>query len=160
MNSNEIMAKDFDVVRRGFDPDVVKGYLAEVSNYVKSLEADKVNMMKKLEVLARKVEEYKKDEESLQDALLGAQKLAKATIGDAQEKADTITTEAQEKADALSAAAKADAEKMVTEAKAFSQELLTKTKAESERMMAETKANIENTLRTSRYEIEKEQTIL
>lgn len=160
MNTNEMMSKEFEVVKRGYDPDSVKRYLAEVANYVNSLETDKVNMMKKLEVLARKVEEYKRDEESIQEALLDAQKLKKSTLTDAQEKADTMVKEAEEKAEAATTAARQEAERMLTEAKNFSQDLLTKTKAESERQMAETRANIENIKRTTRYEIEKEQTTL
>lgn len=160
MNTNEMMSKEFEVVRRGYDPDSVKRYLMEIANYVNSLENDKISMMKKLEVLARKVEEYKKDEESIQEALLDAQKLKKSTVAEAQEKADTMVREAEEKAAATTTAARQEAERMVTEAKNFSQDLLTKTKAESERQMTETRANIENIKRTTRYEIEKEQTNL
>ena len=50
MNINEIMSKEFEAVRKGYDPDSVKRYLGDIASYIQTLETDKVNMMKKLEV--------------------------------------------------------------------------------------------------------------
>lgn len=160
MDINSIKTKEFSVEKRGYNPDEVSSYLNEICGYIKTLEAEKINMMKKLEVLARKVEEYKKDEESIQDALLGAQKLGKSVVAEANEKAEKITKEAQENAENTLTAARLDSEKIVTDAKTYSQDLLSKSKAEAERMINEAKASIENTMRTTRYEIEKEQSNL
>lgn len=160
MTINEIRSKQFDLVKRGYDPDEVRMYLDQICGQLQTLEADKLNLMKKLEVLARKVEEYKKDEESIQEALLGAQKLAKTTLSEAQEKADKVTRESKEQAEKLLSVAKSESQKMDAEAKMQAQELLLKAKSESEKMLSDAKVTVDTTLRNSRYEIEKEHTTL
>lgn len=53
----------------------------------------------KMVLLAQKVEQYKKDEEGIKDALLSAQKLGNQSVKEAKKKGDAILADANKKAD-------------------------------------------------------------
>ena len=54
--------------------------------------------MKKLDILAKRIEEYRKDEENVRGALLNAQKMMDSTVKEANAKAEEIIKKAQLKA--------------------------------------------------------------
>lgn len=157
MNIDEIKNKEFDTGMRGYRQEEVHSYLNEICGYIKELQNEKTDLLKKMEVLALKVEEYRKDEESIREALLGAQKLGKTVLSEAQEKAAALSKESEEKSKKLTESAKKEAEKMLTEAKSVAQTMLNKAKTESEKMVTEAKRNVENIVRNTKYEIDKEQ---
>lgn len=55
----------------------------------------------KMVLLAQKVEQYKKDEEGIKDALLTAQKLGNQSVKEAKKKGDAILADANKKADII-----------------------------------------------------------
>ncbi len=55
----------------------------------------------KMVLLAQKVEQYKKDEEGIKDALLTAQKLGNQSVKEAKKKGDAILADANKKADVI-----------------------------------------------------------
>ena len=74
-------------------------------------------LVKKISLLANKVEEYKKDENSLKEALLAAQKLADKIVADAKEKIKSDLADAQDKVDGMLSSAKGEAADIVAKAK-------------------------------------------
>ena len=115
MNAKDIVSKEFDTVKRG-------GYdAAEVDTFLKDVSIE----YKKLQNLAEKIREYRKDEDALRDALLIAKKQGIAVVNEAKEDAEKIRKDAQEKAektikdaDALAAKKKELGEKNLAEANA------------------------------------------
>lgn len=160
MNIQEIKEKSFDTAMRGYRPEEVNSYLGEICSYIKELQNEKLELLKKMEVLAVKVEEYRKDEESIQEALLGAQKLGKSVVAEAKQKAEMLTQDSEEKSQKMLFDAKEESEKILFEAKSTAKALLTKAKTEAAKMEEETKQNIEHIVRSTKYQIDKEQTNL
>lgn len=160
MNIQQIKEKTFDTSMRGYRPEEVHSYLNEICSYIKELQEEKADLLKKMEVLAVKIEEYRKDEESIREALLGAQKLGKSVLSEAKEKADRLSKESEEKSQKMLADAKEESEKLLSEAKTTARNLLTKAKTESSKMEEETKQNVEHIIRSTKYQIDKEQTNL
>ena len=75
MNAKDIVSKEFDTVKRGgYDAAEVDTFLKDVSIEYKKLQNENEELEKKLEVLAEKIREYRKDEDALRDALLIAKK--------------------------------------------------------------------------------------
>ena len=70
--------------------------------------AQKAELQKKLEVLAEKVEDYRKDEAEIKTALVSAQKLGEASIREARHKAEIILKDATLKAERIIGTAKSD----------------------------------------------------
>lgn len=101
MTPYEIQNKKFDKGMSGYNRDEVHAFLLQVSDYLEELEEEKTELLRKMEVLAEKLEEYREDEESLRAALIGAQKLGDSVIRDAKKKADAILVEAKKKSDDL-----------------------------------------------------------
>ena len=101
MNAKEISAQRFDKSAFGYKVDEVDAYLNEVAAVVNELTVQNTELQKKLEILATKLEEYRQDENSMKEALIGAQKLGNNILKEAKEKADGIITEAQAKGDTI-----------------------------------------------------------
>jgi DivIVA domain-containing protein len=126
VNAKDIVSKEFDTVKRGgYDAAEVDTFLKDVSIEYKKLQNENEELEKKLEVLAEKIREYRKDEDALRDALLIAKKQGIAVVNEAKEDAEKIRKDAQEKAektikdaDALAAKKKELGEKNLAEANA------------------------------------------
>ena len=76
--------------------DVDKVLSSVISNYEEVFE-ENGNLIRKLSVLAAKLDEYRKDENVLRDVLLNAQKSADLVIANAQSQADAIIVDANAK---------------------------------------------------------------
>lgn len=101
MNAKEISAKRFDKSAFGYKADEVDAYLNEVAAAVNELTTQNAELQNKLEILATKLEEYRQDENSMKEALIGAQKLGNNILKEARDKAEELVAEAQTKGDAI-----------------------------------------------------------
>lgn len=117
MTLNEILEVKFDKSAFGYKAEEVDAFIENVSKYVKDLEEDRKLNERKINVLAQKVEEYRKDESNLKEALIGAQRMGQTVINEANEKASVIIAEANIKADALLSDAKRKSEEDIKKLK-------------------------------------------
>ncbi|MCL2037004.1 MAG: DivIVA domain-containing protein [Oscillospiraceae bacterium] len=101
MGAKEIASKKFEMVLRGYKTDEVEDFLRDVSLDFSRMQKENEELEKKLEVLADKIREYREDEDTLKDALLGAQRQGNALIADSKRKAAEIIEEAQSKSDSI-----------------------------------------------------------
>lgn len=101
MTPEEILQKQFGTAIKGYKPDEVNAYLAQVAEELQKAQRQRDEFQGKLEVLAEKLEEYRGDEESLRAALIGAQKLGDGVVREARKKAEQILTDASRKADSV-----------------------------------------------------------
>lgn len=72
----------------GYRPEDVEAFIEEVVDTLEQNKKDKIDLVKKLDILAKRIEEYRRDEESVKGALLNAQKVMEATKREAQQDAD------------------------------------------------------------------------
>jgi len=91
----------FDKAAFGYRADEVDRYIDKMTNVVSGLMEENRDLEEKLEVLAAKVEEYKRDEDSLHAAVLGAQKLGDSIVRDSKLKAEGILREATVRSERL-----------------------------------------------------------
>lgn len=82
----------------GCRPEDVDAFKEEVAETLEQNKRDKIDLVKKLDILAKRIEEYRKDEENVRGALLNAQKVMDSAVKEANEKADAIIKKAQLKA--------------------------------------------------------------
>lgn len=102
LSPSEIANQKFDrVMGRGYRIDEVENFLRQVASDYSTLLEEKQEIEQKIIVLADKLEEYKRDEESMRSALIGAQKLGDSVIRDAKAKASAIIDEAGGRAQLL-----------------------------------------------------------
>ena len=90
--SSKTPDKLFEKSAFGYRPEEVDRYVEQQSAQIRTLEAEKADLLEKMKILAEKVNEYRKEEGALRDALLGAQKMGNTIIAEAKTKADMMIT--------------------------------------------------------------------
>ena len=117
MNANEIREMEFNKSAMfGYKITEVDEYLDEVSNEFEAEVKKNVELQKKLEILARKVRQYRANEEQLKNSILDAQERANAIINEANEKSEQILKDANEQAERIIDEAKLKSIAMLDEA--------------------------------------------
>ncbi len=99
LSLEQIKSVTFDRIVRGYRPEDVDDFIAQVAEQLEKLMADNKELENKLYILADSVEGYRNDEEALKAALINAQRLGESVIREANQKAEHILKEAKVKAD-------------------------------------------------------------
>ena len=84
--------------RNAYKAESVDSFFAEVAESYEQMFRENGEMYKKIGLLAERLEEYRKDEDNIRNALLTAQRMADKITREAQEKADALLAEADERA--------------------------------------------------------------
>lgn len=92
----------------GYRAEDVEAFIDEVQLSYDTLLKENAELVKKLEVLASKLEEYQNEEESIRNALMNAQKVGDASLRDAKHKAEIILKDATIKAEKIVANAQGE----------------------------------------------------
>lgn len=87
--------------RDGYKAEDVDAFIDEVIVSFEQLKKEKSDLVRKMDILATRVEQYRADEETVRNALLASQKVADASIKEAKEKSAAILREAEAKAQKL-----------------------------------------------------------
>ncbi len=111
LSVKDINNKRFEQARPGYKPEEVDDFLREIAMQITQYQRDKEETEKKIAVLIESVKEYKKDEDALKDALIGAQKQGRAVVAEAQEQANKILEDARAKADEIIGSTRVQLEK-------------------------------------------------
>ncbi len=115
LNPNEIAAKRFDKSALGYKADEVEAFLDRVAQEYAQVLQEKTDLERKIDVLADKLEEYRRDEESLKSAVFEAQKLGSSLVREAKIKAEHIIQEANEQAHGITTEATTRADALMNE---------------------------------------------
>lgn len=94
----------------GYRPEDVDAFIDNVQESYDQLQKENSELLRKLKILAAKVEEYREQEESIRNTLLSAQKLADASVREAKHKSEVILTDATIKAERIVANAQKEVE--------------------------------------------------
>ena len=79
----------------GYKPEDVDAFIDQVLITMEQLRKEKSDLVKKMDILATRVEEYRADEDSVRNALLSAQRVADSTIKEARAKAARMIEESE-----------------------------------------------------------------
>ncbi|MGN1051097.1 MAG: DivIVA domain-containing protein, partial [Acutalibacteraceae bacterium] len=82
----------------GYKPEDVDNFIDDVIETFEAMHNNRAELLHKMDILANKIEEYRKDEETVRNALIASQRVSDATIKEAKEKANDIISEAENKA--------------------------------------------------------------
>ncbi len=158
LTPDNIKNKSFQTTGRGsYRAEDVDGFFLEVSASYEQMYKENADLIKKISILAKKVEEYRADEDSLKMALLRAQKLADNIVAEAKETAENevasvkgetekLRADAASDAAALEMNAKNEAEAILTSAKKEAEAILENANAASEKILADANAQAKTVL--------------
>ncbi len=79
----------------GYKPEDVDSFIDQVLITMEQLRKEKSDLVKKMDILATRVEEYRADEDAVRNALLSAQRVADSTIKEARAKATKILEDSE-----------------------------------------------------------------
>lgn len=147
LTPNKVREKQFQSSGRGsYRADDVDAFMNEVSASYEQMFKENGDLIRKISILAKKIEEYRADEESLKLALLNAQKLADQIVAEAKEKAEAESADAVAAAEKKVSDANAEAEEIAANSKRESAAILDSAKAEAERILADANAQANDIL--------------
>ena len=136
-----VKQKSFQTSGRGsYRAEDVDNFFLEVSASYEQMFRENSDLIKKISILAKKVEEYRADEDSLKMALLKAQKLADSIVAEAKETAVNEVASVKGEVEKLRADAASDAAALELNAKNESEALLANAKKEAEAILENAKA--------------------
>ena len=125
LTPERIKEKVFQTTGRGsYRSDDVDMFMSEVQASYEQMFKENGDLVRKISILAKKVEEYRADEESLKMALLNAQKLADRIVAEAKETAANEIASVKDVTDKLREDAAAEAEMLTSNAKAEAEKIL------------------------------------
>ncbi len=139
----------FERVRRGYDMTEVDNLLDKVADTLEAMTRERDELAKKLEVLAKRIQEYRQDEDSIRSALLTAQKSADQILREAEEEKERLLADAhrqaedsvrlsQEKSVSIANETRDKVAQVLGEAKEKAAHILTEAKEKAERLKTET----------------------
>ena len=136
LNPTQLKLHNFQLLENGcYSPREVDNFFRSVTEDYSSMFSENGELVRKLGILAAKLEEYRKDESVLRDVLMNAQKNAELLIASAQQRAnemiedantqvqrimkdgETIIDSANDKAHKISIAAEAEYESLIASAR-------------------------------------------
>lgn len=172
LTPERIKERTFQTAGRGsYRAEDVDGFMNEVSASYEQMYKENTDLIKKISILAKKVEEYRADEDSLKMALLNAQKLADKIVAEAKETAanevasvkaetDKLRADAASDAAALELNAKNESESLLESSKKEADAILTNAKEEAERVVNEANATAKEILGGINRKVTKESLVL
>lgn len=87
--------------KNAYNVDDVEAFIEDVIATVEQLNAEKNELVRKMGILAKKIEQYREDEETVRNALITSQKLSDNTLKEANDKASYIIKSAEKKSRAI-----------------------------------------------------------
>ena len=82
----------------GYHPDDVDSFIDDVVATFEQMKREKSDLIRKMDILANRIEKYRADEEIVRNALISSKRISDETIKDANEKAEGIIKDAEARA--------------------------------------------------------------
>ena len=147
LTPDKIREKSFQTTGRGsYRAEDVDNFLSEVTASYEQMFKENGDLIKKITLLAKKIEEYRADEESLKMALLNAQKLADKIVAEAKETAEKENAEINAETARLHETAEKVAAEAKENAEAEAEKIVVNAKAEADKLLADANAQAKDIL--------------
>ena len=85
----------------GYRADDVDEFIDDVIDTIEKMKAEKADLLRKMDILATKIEQYRADEDTVRNALLQSQKMSEQSQKEAKDKAAYIIKAAEKKSRAI-----------------------------------------------------------
>lgn len=131
-----VKAKEFQASGRGaYRADDVDGFFAEVAASYEQMFKENGELIKKISILANKVEKYKDEEDSIRKVLVSAQTMADKIVKDAEAKAEETLSGLEEQAEKSRAEAEKQAKEILDAAKKEAETVVLNSKKDADEIL-------------------------
>lgn len=141
LSPQQISAKHFDIVRRGFDPDAVSSFLGDVATRMSELSDQLLEANSRIGRLEEDLSSAQEAEEAVKMTFVAAAQAKQELIADAKRQADELVTNAsadlalqRREAEQIRAEAQQAAEKMVADARREALQLISDGRRDAEQL--------------------------
>ncbi len=143
ISANDLREVKFQHEDDGFNIAEVEAVIEQASDTIEAYANENKELYRKLEALASKIEEYRRDEDSIKSALITAQKMSDTIEADAKEKAEKLIADSEAKSAETVSKANEQAEQTISEARNYATGLIKNKTDEANGIIAaaEKKAN-------------------
>lgn len=163
MSINEIKNYNFQVQRGGnYKSSEVDEVFSQIKETLDALagayekaKRENEELYRKITSLSDKIEEYKKDEDSIHSALVTAQRMADQIVRDAKEQSAALVDAAQAKADEVIGSIKGETDSYVKENRESADAYLEQAKTVYEEKMAEVREKADGIIEKAKIEAER-----
>ena len=97
ISAQDIREKSFDSERNGYSKEAVDDFLEEAADSIAAYQKENAVLKSKMKVLVDKIEDYRSNEEALNQAIISAQKLAVQIENDARSRSAEMLSNAEQK---------------------------------------------------------------
>ncbi len=97
ISAQDIREKSFDSERNGYSKEAVDDFLEEAADSIAAYQKENAVLKSKMKVLVDKIEDYRSNEEALNQAIISAQKLAVQIENDARTRSAEMLSNAEQK---------------------------------------------------------------
>lgn len=171
LTPNQIKNHVFTSVKGMYQINEVDGFMGQITESYEQMFKENRELLEKLEMLARRLEEYRQDEDKIKDALIVAQKTASQINIESEKKASLTLSDANAKAEETLSSAKWESEAMLSDAKSTSQSTLANAEATAnevidgakvlaDNVISHAKSSSKEIIANAKVEVEMNQTIL
>ena len=113
--AKEIRETEFERIVRGYNPDDVDGFLAQIADQIESLTAEKEAAEKKAKDALERMDTYREDGDALRSVLVTAEKMKAQMLAEAKETSEKLLAEATAHSEKLVADAQGKSDAIVGE---------------------------------------------
>lgn len=139
-------------VRGSYKAEEVDTFVEEVAASYEQAFRENAELIKKIGVLAQKVEEYRDEEDNIKATLLTAQRVADEMTGDAQEKSAKMLQSATDKLEYAESSSKVKAQIVIDEANKISRDKIFEAEIKANQTLADAAKKAEELLAESKRE--------
>lgn len=150
ISANEIRNRQISVTQVGYDKDEVNTLLDEAADTVDGYVKESKELYRKMEILAKKIEEYREEEDSIKAALITAEKMADKIKKESNEKANELIASSEQQAKAAIDEANAKADKIISEAREYAAKLIADKTSEANAVIADAEKKANDAINSSK----------
>ncbi len=150
ISSNDLRNTKLSPEQNGYSVDEVNAVLNEAADTIDGYINENKELYRKMEILAKKIEEYREEEDSIKAALITAQKMADKLEKESNETAALLISKSEEQAKETLAKANEQSEKIITEARDFSANLIKEKTDEANTIIAEAEKKANDAINSSK----------
>lgn len=143
ISANELRRLQISKAGSGYNVDEVNNIINEAAKSIDAYDNENREVYRKMEILAKKIEEYRAEENSIKSALITAEKMAEQIKNDSNKKAADLISDSEAAAEKTIAEANAKADEIISQAREYSSSLIKEKTIEANTILseAEKKAN-------------------
>ena len=150
ISANDLRNTKFSPEQNGYNVDEVNAALNDAAETIEGYINENQELYRKMEILARKIEEYREEEDSIKSALITAQKMADKLEKESNETATLLVTKSEEKAKEMLSDANEKSEKIINEAREYSANLIKEKTEEADALVAEAQKKANDAINSSK----------